>query len=248
MATIRERGPYQWQAQVIRKGQSSQYKTFNNKADAGKWARSIEAEMDRGIFIPRKEDESTTLEEALERFIKEHIPTLKTSYRETNRARAILRDTMAKRFLATFRGKDIADFIKRREENGISPKSRQPRSETAASSGTGSSAQAWRTGSDYRFNGIPSPGRRSPVRRRNGHAPIGTSQHDMGPCGSQEADSDSPRDKKRGKTDRSAVSGSRPDLVRTYQKNRWIRLGDGIGFDHSGFYSGRLPCPKNLRE
>lgn len=47
MATIRERGPergpYQWQAQVLRKGQSPQYKTFNNRADAEKWARQIEA-------------------------------------------------------------------------------------------------------------------------------------------------------------------------------------------------------------
>jgi hypothetical protein len=58
MATIRERGPYQWQAQILRKGQSPQYKTFNNKADAEKWARHVEAEMDRGIFVQRKEAET----------------------------------------------------------------------------------------------------------------------------------------------------------------------------------------------
>ncbi len=70
MATIRERGPYQWQAQILRKGQSPQYKTFNNKADAEKWARQVEAEMDRGIFIPRKEAERTTLSEALDRYLQ----------------------------------------------------------------------------------------------------------------------------------------------------------------------------------
>jgi hypothetical protein len=47
MATIRERGPYQWQAQIVRKGHSSQYKTFINKADAEKWARQVETEMNR---------------------------------------------------------------------------------------------------------------------------------------------------------------------------------------------------------
>lgn len=54
MAAIRERGPYQWQAQVIRKGFPPQYKTFNNKSDAEKWARLIESEMDRGAFFREK--------------------------------------------------------------------------------------------------------------------------------------------------------------------------------------------------
>ena len=122
MATIRERGPYQWQAQVIRKGNPAQYKTFNNKTDAEKWARQVEAEMDKGVFVSRKEAESTTLSDAIDRFIDEHLPTLKTQERETNRARAIQRDTMAKHFLATIRGKDIADFIQRRKSGGAGPK------------------------------------------------------------------------------------------------------------------------------
>ena len=71
MATIRERGPYQWQAQVLRKGQSPQHKTSKNKADAEKWARQAEAEMDRGLFISRKEAEYTTLTEALDRYEQE---------------------------------------------------------------------------------------------------------------------------------------------------------------------------------
>ena len=71
MATIRERGSYQWQAQIHRKGQSPQYKTFNNKADAEKWARQVEAEMDRGVFTPRKDAEKTTLSDARDRFLRE---------------------------------------------------------------------------------------------------------------------------------------------------------------------------------
>ena len=71
MAAIRERGSYQWQAQVIRKGFPSQYKTFNNKSDAGKWARLIESEMDQGAFFSRKKAENTTHSEALDPYLTE---------------------------------------------------------------------------------------------------------------------------------------------------------------------------------
>ena len=77
MATIRERGPYQWQAQILRKGHPPQYKTFNNKADAEKWARQIEAEMDRGVFVSRKEAENMSLSEILDRYEREVLPQKK---------------------------------------------------------------------------------------------------------------------------------------------------------------------------
>ena len=110
MATIRERGPYQWQAQVIRKGQSPQYKTFNNKADAEKWARQIEAEMDRGVFVSRKESESTTLREALARYEREISSQKKSHDREKVYIRQWNRTPLANRFLATIQSKDIAAY------------------------------------------------------------------------------------------------------------------------------------------
>lgn len=46
MATIRRlRG--RWQAQVRRKGLAPRAKSFDAKADAEKWARNLEAELDR---------------------------------------------------------------------------------------------------------------------------------------------------------------------------------------------------------
>ncbi|MGC8530184.1 MAG: hypothetical protein ACP5OP_08345 [Leptospirillia bacterium] len=74
MATMCERGPCQWQAQILCKGHPPQYKTFNNKADAEKWARQIEAEMDRGVFVSWKEAKNTTLSEILERYEREILP------------------------------------------------------------------------------------------------------------------------------------------------------------------------------
>ena len=109
MATIRERGPYQWQAQILRKGQSPQYKTFNNKADAEKWARQVEAEMDRGIFIPRKEAERTTLSEALDRYLREV-----TIFKKNQRSEKIYAETWRKAFgsrsLASVSQSDIAKW------------------------------------------------------------------------------------------------------------------------------------------
>ena len=44
MATIRNRGEYQWEAQIRRKGYPAQRKTFETKADAQAWARIVAAD------------------------------------------------------------------------------------------------------------------------------------------------------------------------------------------------------------
>ena len=51
MATIRKlRG--RWQAAVRRKGMQPRSKSFDSKADAERWARSLEAELDRCGALP----------------------------------------------------------------------------------------------------------------------------------------------------------------------------------------------------
>ena len=60
IASFRKRGPYQWQAQVRKKGHPLQTKTFETRAAAEQWARAIEVEMDKGMFVSRAEAESTT--------------------------------------------------------------------------------------------------------------------------------------------------------------------------------------------
>jgi len=77
VATLRKRGPHQWQAQVRKKGQSLQAKTFETRALGERWARAIEVEMDKGVFISRAEAESTTLKELLERYLVEVTPLKK---------------------------------------------------------------------------------------------------------------------------------------------------------------------------
>lgn len=121
MATITKRGKHQWQAKVRRKGYPAQSKTFERKIDAEQWTRDIENEMDRGVFVSRKEAESTTLHEALQRFIDEYIPNLKMAVNETRRAKAIQKREIANLYMATIRTKHIAEFIKEREDEGVKP-------------------------------------------------------------------------------------------------------------------------------
>lgn len=119
MAAIQKRGDLQWRARVRRHGYPPQSRTFNSRAEAEAWVRQIEGEMDRSVFVSRAEAESTTLEEALERYIAEYIPKLKSREGETYRARALQRRDIAKRVLATIRGKDIAMFIGERQNEGV---------------------------------------------------------------------------------------------------------------------------------
>ena len=118
MASIRKRGDYQWEVRVRRQGHPVQCKTLNTKIEAEAWARQIEGEMDRGVFVSRVEAERTTLADALDRYIREIIPLKKQSVRETNRARMLQRTPLSKRFLASIHGKDIADFRDARAQSG----------------------------------------------------------------------------------------------------------------------------------
>ncbi|MBU2717949.1 site-specific integrase [Acidithiobacillus ferridurans] len=107
-----------WQAIVRRKGYPSQTKTFRAKRDAEAWARSIETEMDRGAWRDRSEAESTTLGECIQRYLTEVTPRKKNSHPETLKLEQWLRRPLSKRFMASIRGKDVADVIKDMESEG----------------------------------------------------------------------------------------------------------------------------------
>lgn len=121
MATIRKRGNLQWEARIRRKGWPVTCKTFETRVDAETWSRQIEGEMDRGVFVSRTEAENTTLTQALDRYRDEYIPRLAQQQREKNRVAFLQKRLLASRFLASIRGKDIADFIKEREADGVGP-------------------------------------------------------------------------------------------------------------------------------
>lgn len=96
MATIRNRGNYQWQAQVRRLGYPPQSKTFDTREAAEKWARAIERELDQGLYINRTSAEKNTLGDVLTRYLEEVVPEHKGASVETIRIKAIQRASISK--------------------------------------------------------------------------------------------------------------------------------------------------------
>lgn len=110
MASIRKRGELQWQAEIRRKGFPDQRKTLNTRAEAEAWARQIENEMDRGIFVSRAEAESTTLDDALDRYKREVSAGKKGCEQEKFRIKTWRKNDLALRSLASLRGSDFAKY------------------------------------------------------------------------------------------------------------------------------------------
>ena len=110
MASITKRGPYQFQAQVRRKGYPTQNKTFETKKAALDWATSVEAEMTNGTFVDRSSLERTTFGDLLERYERDETPKKRGSETELVRIRSLKKHPLAARPLSTLRKKDFADY------------------------------------------------------------------------------------------------------------------------------------------
>lgn len=110
MATIRKlRG--RWQAQVRRRGMKPRCKSFDTKQDAEKWARDLEAQVDRfGAAPDTKILETTTLGELLERYQSEVSPTKRGSVQEVQRIDVLRRHELAYRTMIGLSQQDIASF------------------------------------------------------------------------------------------------------------------------------------------
>ena len=70
MATIRKKGA-QWHVQVRRSGWPFQTRTFPTRKKAEEWARDVELQMDRSVFVDRSEGERVSLRELINIYIKE---------------------------------------------------------------------------------------------------------------------------------------------------------------------------------
>ena len=70
MATFRNRGG-KWQVRVRRLGQQPISKSFQTKQDAERWARQVEADIDKGSYTNVALAERTLLKDVIERYIQE---------------------------------------------------------------------------------------------------------------------------------------------------------------------------------
>jgi integrase len=109
MASFRQRSS-KWQARVKRDGYPDQVKTFEAKVDAERWARSVEAEMDKGQFVDILQAQKTTLKAIILRYVNEVTPTMKSVTDDTIRLNAIARKPIAEWSLANLSASKIAKY------------------------------------------------------------------------------------------------------------------------------------------
>ncbi len=108
MAYFRKRSGA-WEATIDKKGFNRTSRTFGTKTEAEVWARHLENEMDRGIFVSRKESENTTLAAALDRYIQE-VSVLKKSHRTEKLYAGTWKKAFGPRSLASITSTDIAKY------------------------------------------------------------------------------------------------------------------------------------------
>jgi integrase len=90
MASLRFRQGV-WQARISRRGFAPQVRSFASKLDAERWARSLEAAMDRGTFVDISEAERTTLGDLVDRYVREVTPTMRSAHDDLIRLKALRR-------------------------------------------------------------------------------------------------------------------------------------------------------------
>jgi integrase len=109
MATLRKRKNGHWQARV-RKANQSISKTFINKADAERWAKQVEVDMQKGSYTNLVLAERTTLGELIDRYIAEVLPTMRGALEDRFRLKALQRRTLSKLSMTALTAAKIAEY------------------------------------------------------------------------------------------------------------------------------------------
>ncbi|MCV3766180.1 tyrosine-type recombinase/integrase [Rhizobium sp. TRM95796] len=110
MASIRKlRG--RWQAQVRRRGTKPRCKSFDTRQEAERWARELEAQVDKfGAAPDTRILESTTFGALMERYQREVTPLKRSSTQESQRITVLRRHELAYRTMIGLSQQDIASF------------------------------------------------------------------------------------------------------------------------------------------
>ena len=109
MASFRFRNN-RWQARVQRKGEKDLAKSFINKPDAEKWARSIEIEIDRGTFINTDFAQKTLFKEILQKYLDDVAPHMRSSDNQSIRVKKLMKHPIAEVNMAQLSPKHMADY------------------------------------------------------------------------------------------------------------------------------------------
>ncbi len=118
MASIRKRSG-RWQAQIRKLGHEPLSKSFLYRKDAETWAKQIESEMERSLFMPRSTAEKTTIGEIIDRYLRDITPHKRSASTERCNLEK-LRRAFGDRALSTLRASDVAAYRDQRLNAGLS--------------------------------------------------------------------------------------------------------------------------------
>jgi integrase len=107
MSSIRKRGE-KWQARVHRKENKPIVKSFNNKSDALKWARSVESQLDLGVLAPKQT--MPRLMPMVDRYVEEVTPLKKGKSQERYRANQFKKTKLADMQIDKITGEVVAQY------------------------------------------------------------------------------------------------------------------------------------------
>ncbi|MGC9271708.1 site-specific integrase [Acidiphilium sp.] len=99
-----------YRVQIRRRGHPPQVRTFRQKSEAMIWSRSIEGEMDKGLFVDFSEAERTTLDELLDRYRSDVTPAKRGAAAELSKIAVIKRHPIVRRPVAGITGADLAQY------------------------------------------------------------------------------------------------------------------------------------------
>jgi integrase len=114
MASVRKRND-KWQAQVRRTGHTPRTKTFLNRADALRWVRQTELELDRAALAYDPSSlERTTVADLLRRYARDITPAKRGNASEAKRIEVFLRQPWANVTLARISAQTFTQHRDRR--------------------------------------------------------------------------------------------------------------------------------------
>lgn len=117
MATITKTKSGTFKVQIRKIGIPAITKTCKTKAHAQKWARLIESEIDRGIFVDRTEADRITIGELIDKYIKEVTP-LKRSAKNDKQRMLFLKKHFGHFKASQLQSKHIANYRDQRLAEG----------------------------------------------------------------------------------------------------------------------------------
>lgn len=108
MATIRKRGN-KYHVQIRKQGHPTLTETFTTKASAQTWAKKVESEIERGVFLDLSAAKQTLLSTILIRYESEVLPQKKGYLRELSRI-CLLKRELGHISLANLKSHVISSF------------------------------------------------------------------------------------------------------------------------------------------